>query len=259
MSCRGLLCARITWIWILAGCLALASCSTAKQKAASPDRVFAYQQMAAQYMQDGKHNRALKELRVVERIDPENPATLNLIGLSYLGLEQPKAAYTYFTRALKHDPAFHAAAVNASSSLLELGRYAGVIRLLKRIPLEKYNAPERVWNNLGLAYYNLRRYDTAETAFEKAVLASPTFYAPYLYLGRIALNKRDYGNAISQLQKAQRFCSFCVEPPYFLALSYRKLGKPKKSLFYLNRVIELQPRDPLAKRAARLKRSLMKQ
>ncbi len=245
----------ITFSLVSLSLFALTACKTAEQER-KENYVFVYQKMGAEYLSQGKYAKALKQLKKIEKMDPENSRTLNLIGLSYMALEKIAPASRYFVKALKFDPDFSSARLNLSSCYIEVKKYSKAIKLLKKIKIREVEFPERVYHNRGLSYYHLGNSKMAKRFFNKAINENPTFYPSYLLLGQIANEKRKYTKAISWLKKAKRFCSVCAQPLYFLSVAYKNIGNNKKSRRYLKRVFELNPDKVLQRKAVALRRKL---
>jgi len=232
----------------------MVSCLTKTKK--NMDEIIAYQGLAAEYIAQNDFQKALHELKRIERKDAENVKTLNLIGLVYLGLEKIKPAARYFARVVKLDPEFDAARLNLGICYLEMGKLTKAIYSFKKINLRLYEYPEKVYNNLGIAYYRLKEYKKAKIAFEQAVVESPIFYPSYLYLGKVELAKDRVKSAIKVFKMAKQYCRSCLDPYYFLGLAYGKLNNDKKMRYYLNKVIKMAPKHKFARRAIALKKRM---
>lgn len=233
----------------------LQNCNTAVDKK-TQEYISLYQNMAAEYMALKKFDRALQELRRVEKMNPQDVKTLNLLGLTYLGLEKPEVAKKILQKAVKIDPEFYSAYLNLAICYLEVKSYKKAIRVLKRIDTEAYEFPEKVHNNLGIAYRGLKKNKLAEKSFSRALMVNPTFYPAYLQLGLLKMLMGDFGGATKTLLKAARYCSVCVRPLYYLGVSYQELGKISRSQYYFDQVIRTEPGQMYAKKAAEMKKGL---
>ena len=105
--------------------------------------------------------------------------------------------------------------------------------------------PTLVWlADLQLAS---NRTDEAERLLTKAESLEPTSGAVRFGLGRVALAKRDYRRAATQLEDVLRLAPAATSVHYPLALAYRGLGDTRAAETHLKQRgnVELPPADPL--------------
>ncbi len=235
----------------------LSSCLSSVKSRNEKLLISTYQSMAAEYMAQGKIRPALKKLFFIRKKDPYNVKTLNLLGLAYLGLGRVKSAKKLFKKVIKIDSKFYTAYLNMAACSLELRQYEETIRILKKIPEESYESPEKIHGNIGLAYLNLKKYEYAVLHFNKALSHNPLFYPAYLHYGDVRLKQKRYKEAIKLFKTASNHCKTCVIPLYNLGYVYKKMGKMKKSLSYLDKVISMGGNKLYAKKARNLKKGLV--
>lgn len=110
-------------------------------------------------------------------------------------------------------------------------------------------APQDVPSMVWLAEMNLaqNRTDAAEAALRKAQSLGGSNGAVLYGLGRVALAKQDYGQAVTHLEGALATNPQATRLHYPLALAYRGLGNRDKAEAHLKLrgEVELTPVDPL--------------
>src|SRR5215469_17973849 len=99
----------------------------------------------------GRPLQALIYCRQALAVDPENPATMNLLGIVYSEAKQFDHAVEWASRAIRKDP------------------------------------KPAYLTTLGLALLKLRRYDDALKAFDKAVQLSPDDPEPWWQMGNVLI------------------------------------------------------------------------
>lgn len=192
---------------------------------------------------------ALKEFLVAETNDPENSSIQNSLGLTYFMKERYQTAIKHFEKALELQPKFTDARNNLARTYIEVGRYQDADKNL-RIVLNDltYTGQERAYINLGLNFFNQKKYDQAKNNFLKAIENQADNCFAHTYYGRSLFEMKDYSSSISALDKAIEFCQKLLidEPHYFSALSYYRLGEKQKSITRFEEVIKLYPNGKYA-------------
>ena len=111
------------------------------------------------------------------------------------------------------------------------------------------HAPQDVPSLVWLAEMNLaqNRPDAAETPLKKAQSLDASSGAVLYGLGRVALAKQDYAQAVKYLEQALKIRPQATRLHYPLALAYRGLGNRDKAEEHLRLrgEVELPPDDPL--------------
>ncbi len=113
---------------------------------------------------------------------PENPDTLNLLGLAAAQSGRPQQAADLFARALRGapgNPAFHG---HLGIVLRNLGRHEEAIQSFDRaIALKHDHAVAH--NNRGATLADLKRHDEAIASFERAIAVNPGYAEACYNLG----------------------------------------------------------------------------
>lgn len=104
-----------------------------------------------------------------------------------------------------------------ASLYLEMEKFQAAIDDLVIVKLVQNDA--EIEMNLGFAYYNVGKVDSAFHAINKSIEMEPTFLAPYLYGGSFALQESNYELAIKYLNIALR-----LEPENYTAWFYKGIA-----------------------------------
>jgi len=164
-------------------------------------------------------------------LSPSNSEIRNILGLIYFGQEKLSEAEAEFKMAVKLDPGMPEAFNNLGTLYLASKKYAEAKTvLLKGLENPLYLYPERLQNNLGLAYLGLGEQTPAIQAFESAIKMNKGFYLPYLNLGRVFFEKGENDRAEPLLKEAVRLCSNCSEQRYYLGRILLRGNKTQEAL-----------------------------
>jgi len=131
-----------------------------------------------------------------------------------------------------------------------MGKYKQAIEVLLKA-IELYPTTQ-AYSNLGVAYFNLRRFNDAVMAYEKAC---PTQTADYIACGNLARayywtpNQRSqaeqyYRRAIGLAQERLQVNPRDGDPHILMASYYVMLGEKANALEHLGEALVLRPEDP---------------
>jgi putative PEP-CTERM system TPR-repeat lipoprotein len=231
------------------------------------------------HFQNREFDKALAAAQTLAEKQPSNARVQNLLGAAYEGKGDYARARASYGKALELDPAYVTAALNlarldlrdgkrdqaraAYEAILETnhdqpvalvalakmasddGRAQEGVALLERASDKNPNA---VQPRLILANYQLRRGNAAEalTLAREAYAVSPQLPAVALILGRAQIANGMTDDAISTLSElAERFPA-SVDTHMQLAMAYGQKRDVANTRLALNKVLELQPGNPLA-------------
>lgn len=185
------------------------------------------------YLNQGKPNFALRELRPLERQYPKDADLKNLLGLTYLSIQNPKVAQTYFQKAYRIAPRAPVA-LNLSSAMIENGQPAQAVKVLKDLQNSDigkgYQYPERIHHNIGLAAERMNKLDTAEKYYKLALQENPYYYISLMRLGAIYEQGKKAGFAYQQYLRAREACLQCFDPVNAAVQLQLKAGKPQLAI-----------------------------
>lgn len=202
--------------------------------------------MAVNYINQGQPNLALKELRPLEKSNPKDSDIKNLLGLTYLAMQNSKVAQTYFEKAYalnKRAPI----ALNLSSAMIENGQGEKAIQLLKDLQASEagksYQFPERIHHNIGLAAERLKKTSLAEKHYKHALEENPYSYITLMRLGAVYESIRKNGYAYQSYVKASEACLKCFDPVNASVKLQMRAGKPQLAVKTLQNYLENKELD----------------
>lgn len=204
------------------------------------------------FYQNENYSLALKEFLIAEKNDPDSPAIQNSLGLTYFMKERHQIAIKHFERSLKLDPNFTDARNNLARVYIEVGRYQDAERMLNIVTNDlTYTGQDRAYINLGLSFFNQKKYDLAKDNFLKAINSQQDNCFAHTYYGRSFFELKNYEASIQALDKAIEFCQKLLidEPHYYSALSFYRLGEKQKSITRFQEVIKLYPNGKYSDRS----------
>lgn len=123
---------------------------------------------------------------------------------------------------------------------LNTGNFKKAIFYYQKLIKNRLATP-KIYNNLALAYENLRDYLQAEKFFKKALKIDPQFSAVYNNLGNLYHLTGKLKLAIKYLKKAIKINPNFFQVYYNLGLVYYTLFQYQKALFYLKKSTTLNP------------------
>jgi tetratricopeptide (TPR) repeat protein len=114
-----------------------------------------------------------------------------------------------------------------------------------------YTSPEKIWANLGYAYFAKGDFSEAKPILLKAVKARRNDCESISNYGRTLYELHDFKVAAEALDQAIRLCaSSRYEPPHFFsALSYLKLGRKAEAEARFEEIVKLYPDGEYAKKS----------
>jgi tetratricopeptide (TPR) repeat protein len=162
---------------------------------------------AFQLFQQKQYAAAAKEAKDIATNDPANAEAWKLAGFSQFYLKDYAEAAEDLQKALDlqrrtdHEDPHTVDALAESYTLAE--KFDRALPLLITVTTRKGVTPEPQFIYYrGLAEYKTGKIDDAEKTFNAAVKANPKDAASLLYLGQIALGKKDLDGAIAALNRA---------------------------------------------------------
>ncbi len=97
---------------------------------------------------------------------------------------------------------------------------------------------------LGAALKELDDLDGAAEAWQESARRDPSRLNPWLQLGRLAIGRKRFGEAIPLLEKAYTLAPDQVEVNYQLSVAHRLLGHAEEARRYADRAVALRATSP---------------
>jgi len=229
-------------LFMITGC---ASDSAEQIKIATSTRF-----LGEDYMTQGKHIAALKELLNAEKIMPHDPFLHYDLGLVYMALEKYDLAEIHLQKAIDTKKDYTAAMNSLGIVFMRQKKWdAAIAQFQETTNNLLYVTPHFPLNNMGSAYLGKKDYTRAEASFKEALKAKPGFvYAihglatTYLATGQSHSSRQLLDKAISKDPTVQILHSD-------LAKTLEIMGQSSGAKAAWQRVIRLAPDSGLADEA----------
>jgi superkiller protein 3 len=148
-------------------------------------------------------------------------------------------AIEYYQQAIALDPAHVGAYNNMGVAYYDLKNYREAIRYCQKA-IDIDPNPE-AYNNLGIAYEGLKNYREAIRYYQKAIDLDKNDAAAYGNMGKAYNYLNNYHEAIRHLQKAIALDPNHADTYNNLGYAYNSLGNHRKAIEYLKKAIALDP------------------
>jgi len=138
----------------------------------APNSDEAYRRLATAYLASGRSAEAIQAYQKAVQLNPYYWVNHNVLGNAYYQLANYGKAADSYRRVIELDPNNPYAYNNLGAVLVQSGKFREAIE-----PLQKslqFSADGQAYSNLGIAYFYLKDYDKAISAYEKAVQLVPT-------------------------------------------------------------------------------------
>ena len=137
-------------------------------------------------------------------IDPDSPLAMHAVGLMYLNERQWGRSYEMLQDVMAAAPNSTVVLEDYFEILEFTGQWDEALPVAQKLtevdPLSAYN-----WVLLGYGYWDLKQYDEAKSAFERALELDPDFTTAYTEYTALLIETEDYGtaSAVVDLLKAR--------------------------------------------------------
>ena len=151
----------------------------------------------------GEYPKAVEELQIARKMEPENADVENLLGLTYYWMQEYTLAIESYQKALELDPKRTDVRNNLGLVYLAQMDYD---RALAEFYLcnKDLNYPKKhlSLNNIGVVYWEKGQLQNALAALTQATKEAPEYAKSYQQIGEIYLSQDMYQDAITALEKA---------------------------------------------------------
>jgi tetratricopeptide (TPR) repeat protein len=198
--------------------------------ARSPENVTALRRLAAVELALNDTSELLKLAQRLSQIPSGAVIGTTLRGVIHHNEKNRQDAVAAFEHVVELDPELREMPLShrvfwgyLADDLIGIGRIDQARRHLTRV-LEKESDPE-LMNTLGHTYFLQGELDDAERCFLKAVEWDQSYYAPYMNLAKLALQRRNHQVALHHLDQARVLAPRQHSVLYNLIAVYRQLGR----------------------------------
>jgi len=183
---------------------------------------------AANYLNDGKNDEAVKEFKKALAFDPQNTTAHTYLGKIYQGQGKIREAINEFKTVVQNDRTSVTALNNLGNAYLQDKQYVAAEKQFKSAakmdpinPLADYT--------LGIMYTQTDRFAEAEKQFNKVAKVSPRDGNVPYSLGVLYNKMGRTEDAVKNLQKALTLKKDFPAANYELGAAYLKLGQTDKA------------------------------
>lgn len=220
---------------VLSVSLALALFACAGQKTKSPGDTILPQtpesmvKDAQRFLKQDNPERALNNVLLALKQDPENVEAYNVAGQVYQKYAQPELADKYFKRALELSPDSATIRNNYGIFLCAEKEYEKAEEnFLVAAASGHPHATEVSYTNAGLCALRIPDLDRAAQYFRAALEADPHLAVPYYQLAYINYNKKRYPQAERNLQSFSSYTAHTSKSLWLGIQIERALGNKQK-------------------------------
>ncbi len=214
-----------------------------------PNEVLALKRLAAVHMGLKQWPKVLALSERLSAIPSEEVAGSTMAGIGHHESKHYSQAIASFERVLQLDPELKVMPLPASLfwnnfalDLMGQGRSSEARAYLSRALTHGDDAG--LMELVGLTYHLEGKPEQAERCWRQAVNWDPGNVDAWLELGRLAMNRKQWNEAVSILEPVVARAPEMVEPVYSLSLAYRQLGKTAEAERYRLRADQLRRSKP---------------
>lgn len=204
------------------------------------------------YLREPNYAQALREFRIAEEANPEDPNIHLSLGQTYQLMKSFDLAEKSYKKALSlGDNNFTPIVQNNLGALyLDMQRWDEAIRYFSLAAANLiFQSPEVSHAGIGFAYFKKGDFLSAINAYKKSLEISPRYAIAHLRLAEAyeAFGKPDL--ALAEYQEVGKLAPDNASIQYQLGLSFAKAGKKSQAVQAFREVIRIAPASPEAKLA----------
>lgn len=212
-----------------------------KAIALKPDYHLAYQELGFAYKSLGRNEEALISLNKAVELSPSYALAYKQLGDVYKNLLKYDEAITAYKKCYQYDSSNSSACYNLGYVYNTIEDYPNAIEWLqKSLSLKKEGS---TYNELGFAYYKLKRNDEALAAYINTIVLEPNNGTAYKGIGdtyRINFKPAKISEAIESYKKALEYNPRSSGSNYGLGWCYNETSKYAEAIPVLRKAIELE-------------------
>lgn len=252
---------RIVFFLICCGLLAGACKSATENQIKQAE---AHRKLGEAYFLEENYAGALRELLAAQKMQPNDPAVYNDIGLVFMNRDKLTDALTNFQKAISLKPDYGDAQLNMAVTHLKLGQWDAAIKGLKALESDMlYAAPQKTDLNLGYAYFMKGNYAEASAYYEKVIRhyedgfnKDITYIMALLGQARVSLKTGKAKAAVDLIETALADAPMLPELHFYRGNALALLGNKAAARNAYLRVIELAPQGDISQKAVSALRAL---
>lgn len=202
-------------------------------------------ELGSLYLLEGRSAIALEEARIALTADPDYAPAFNLLGMTHMGMNEPRLAEENFQKALRIAPGDPEISNNFGWFLCQNGRERQAIEYFMaaaKNPL--YNAPSKAYTNAGICAQKLKEEKVAEDYLLTALQHAPANTLAQYWLADIAYRQGRYAVAKQWVSDIERLVEPTAEVLWLAARVERKLGNREGENRYATQLRRRFPGTP---------------
>ena len=223
-----------------------------KSSKQNQERAALHMQIGTGFLAKGLYPQAMTELLRAQQLDPKNPYVLNNLGISYYVRGREKQAEAKFREAIKYESKFSDAKNNLARALIDQKRYNEALKWLNEVEGDlTYQAPEKTYSNMGIAYFEMGNYMKAGQYLERSMQIRRESCTTASYYGRTLYETKKIKESAEMLDQAIEYCRSTKfeDPLYISALSYFSLGQKEKTRARIDELLKDYPKSKYVAKA----------
>ncbi|MFQ5559935.1 MAG: tetratricopeptide repeat protein, partial [Nitrospinota bacterium] len=212
---------------------------TSPENAISSDTYF---KAGQEYAKIGNLANAKKNYLKAIETDPQNDEAQYSLGVLYARSGELSMALTHYKKAVEINPENINYLLGMGVLHGQMANWSEAIDLLKKCAT---NFPDKpmIHYNLGLALAGGGKPDQAIESYKKALDMDPAFLLPYINLGALYLNLKEYKKSVALLQKADSLSPNTEGVKLLLGTALLKNGNYALAEHEFDMVLSLNPKS----------------
>jgi len=174
------------------------------------------------------------------KLEPEDPQSLNELGVSLAFLEKNDEAKEYFHKALKADPEFVDAYTNIGQIEMERGQFKEALADYQKADQLKPASPE-VHRHLGQALQALGSFNEAIAEFQETLMLLPEDTGIQLSLGQALFDAGRANEAVTYLQRYLAADVGSASAHFYLGEALANLGRADEAMPHIQAALAANP------------------
>jgi tetratricopeptide (TPR) repeat protein len=209
------------------------------------------EQRAHDLMQDGNYVEAMRNLRIVVEVRPDDPQAHYKLGDAAFMAGRPSLALTHLDEAVRLDPNLPEAYQVRGAALLAVRRFDEAVASYRRYQALR-PADRRIMWQLAGALAQAGRLDEALAQFERAAAEAPPSASGRLNWGVALMQAGDLGTASERFREVLEAQPDNVLAHCNLGIVYERTGRMESAVEHYREAARLDPRSFGARRLAQL-------
>lgn len=202
-------------------------------------------ELGSLYLLEGRFAIALEEARIALSAEPDYAPAFNLLGMTHMGMNEPRLAEENFLKALRVAPGDPEISNNYGWFLCQNGRERQSIdHFLSAARNPLYNAPSKAYTNAGICAQKLKEEKTAEDFLLTALQLAPANTLAQYWLADIAYRQGRYPAAKQWVSDIERLVEPTAEVLWLAVRVERKLGNREAENRYATQLRRRFPGTP---------------